>query len=198
MESVYLTKDIASMPIVIDTGASRSISPHKSDFIEFKDHEMKIGTVNASSKVEGAGIIRWKVTDQNDVTSVIKTAAYYIPSTTICLYSPQYHFRESCGGSLKMDNVGLHLTLPHNRRKPAFSFPFNSINNLPMMLQSHHPHFTSAMFSACPSGDEIHAQSTSSIQSWKILLIICDFLCLVGSTNYENTTTSEPASNSSK
>ena len=157
MESVYLTKDIASMPIVIDTGASRSISPHKSDFIEFKDHEMKIGTVNASSKVEGAGIIRWKVTDQNDVTSVIKTAAYYIPSTTICLYSPQYHFRESCGGSLKMGNVGLHLTLPHNRRKPAFSFPFNSINNLPMMLQSHHPNFTSAMFSACPSGDEIHA-----------------------------------------
>ena len=157
MESVYLTKDEASMPIIIDTGASRSISPHKSDFIEFKDHEMNIGTINSSSKVQGAGIVRWKVTDQNDVTSVIETAAYYIPDATIRLYSPQYHFRENCGGSLKMDNVGLHLTLPHNRRKPALSFPYNSINNLPMMLPSHHPHFTSAMFSACPSGDEIHA-----------------------------------------
>ena len=56
MESVYLTKDEASMPIVIDTGASRSISPHKSDFIELKDHKMDIGTINALSKVEGAGI----------------------------------------------------------------------------------------------------------------------------------------------
>ena len=92
-------------------------------------------------------------------TSVIKTAAYYIPSATIRLYSPQHHFRESCGGSLTMDNVlALHdLTLPHNRRKPALSFPFNSINNLPMMLPSHQPHFTSAMFSACPCGNEIHA-----------------------------------------
>ena len=158
MESVYLTKAEDSMPIVIDTGASRSISPHRSDFIEFRPHHMDIGTINASSKVEGAGIVRWKVTDQNGVTSVIETAAYYIPSASIRLYSPQYHFREHCGGSLKMDNVGLHLSLPTNQAKnPTLSFPFNAVNNLPMMLPSHHPHFTSAMFSSCLSGDEIHA-----------------------------------------
>ena len=157
MESVYLSKDKDSMPIVIDTGASRLITPHKSDFIEFKTHDMSIGTINASSKVEGTGMIRWKVTDQNGETSIIETAAYYIPTASIRLYSPQYHFRESCGGSLRMDNVGLHLTLPLNRRKPALSFPYNSVNNLPLMLLSHHPHFASAMYGACPSGDEIHA-----------------------------------------
>ena len=157
MESTYLTKDEASMPIVIDTGASRSISPHKSDFIEFRTHHMEIGTINASSQVEGEGIVRWKVTDQNGISSIIETAAYYIPGASIRLYSPQYHFREHCGGSLRMDNVGLHLTLPNHRAKPALSFPFNAVNNLPMMLPSHHPHFTSAMFSSCPSGDEIHS-----------------------------------------
>ena len=157
MESTYLTQDEASMPIVIDTGASRSISPHKSDFIEFRSHQMDIGTISSSSKVEGAGIVRWNVTDQNGVTSVIETAAYYIPSASIRLYSPQYHFREHCDGSLRMDNVGLLLTLPAHRVKSALSSPFNAINNLPMMLPSHHPHFTSAMFSSCPSGDEIHA-----------------------------------------
>jgi hypothetical protein len=98
MESVYLSKQEASMPIVIDTGASRSILPHRSDFIEFKDHSMDIGTINATSKVEAAGILRWKVTDQNNVTSIIETAAFYIPSATIHLHSPQYHFRETCGG----------------------------------------------------------------------------------------------------
>ena len=157
MDSMYLSADEASMPIVIDTGASRSISPHKSDFIEFRNHSMDIGTINASSKVEGTGIIRWKVTDQNNVTSTIETAAYYIPSASIRLYSPQYHFRECCGGSLKMDNVSLDLHLPHQNRNMKLSFPYNSVNNLPMMLPSHHPHFTSAMFSACPSGDVIHA-----------------------------------------
>ena len=158
MESVYLTKAEDSMPIVIDTGASRSISPHRSDFIEFRPHHMDIGTINASSKVEGAGIVRWKVTDQNGLTSVIETAAYYIPSASIRLYSPQYHFRKHCGGSLTMDNVGLHLSLPTNQAKnPTLSFPFNAVNNLPMMLPSHHPHFTSAMYSSCQSGDKIHA-----------------------------------------
>ena len=157
MESVYLSKDEASMPIVIDTGASRSISPHKSDFIKLDKFDMDIGTINASSKVEGTGMVRWKVTDQHGVASVIETAAYYIPSANIRLYSPQYHFRENCGGNLKMDNVGLLLTLPGNRRRPALSFPYNSVNNLPLMLQSHHPHFTSAMFSACPSGEELHS-----------------------------------------
>ena len=57
MESVYLSKDEDSMPIVIDTGASRSITPHKLDFIEFKPHDMDIGTISASSKVEGTGIM---------------------------------------------------------------------------------------------------------------------------------------------
>ena len=126
MESVYLTKAEDSMLIVIDTGASRSISPHRSDFIEFRPHHMDIGTINASSKVEGAGIVHWKVTDQNGATSVIETAAYYIPSASIRLYSPQYHFHEHCGGSLRMDNVGLHLSLPMNQAKNQsyFVIPF--------------------------------------------------------------------------
>ena len=109
---------------------------------------MDIRTISSLSKVEEAGLVCWTVMDQNGVTSVIETATYYIPSASIRLYSPQYHFRDHCDGSLRMDNVGLHLTLPAHRAKSALSFPFNAINNLPMMLPSHHPHFTSAMFSS--------------------------------------------------
>ena len=156
MDSLYLSADDASMPIVIDTGASRSISPHKSDFIEFRHHSIDIGTISASSKVEGTGIIRWKVTDQNNVTSTIETAAY-----SIRLYSPQYHFRECCEGSLKMDNVGLDLHLPNQKRNMKRSL---FLDNLPMMLPSHHPNFISEMFRHVHRTMSFMLQLTNSVQ----------------------------------
>ena len=66
MESVYLTKDKASMPIVIDIGASHSISPCISDFIELKES-------------------RWNVTDQNGTAMKQQPTTFTVPLFTYIL-----------------------------------------------------------------------------------------------------------------
>ena len=158
MESTFLSGSRAdSMPIVVDTGASRSLSPHRSDFESLRPINLQIGTINAASKVEGVGMVRWEITDQDGAKSVIRTEAYYVPSASIRLYSPQFHFREHCEGRLIANAVGIQLELPARKDNHRLSFPYNGCNNLPLMLLSTHPHFKSALFSACKSGADIFA-----------------------------------------
>lgn len=86
-------KTNAEMPIVIDTGASRSLSPHRSDFISYRAiSDMAIGGISATTKISGVGKVRWEVMDQNGVISLIKTEANHFEDATIHLYSPQFHF----------------------------------------------------------------------------------------------------------
>ena len=109
---VFLTKSEQShLPIVIDTGASRSISPCKKDFISFERYSLKIEGIGSSTAVAGKGYVKWKITDQHDKTREIVTFAYYIPSASIRLYSPQSHFAELESGKLSCtwDEVRLYL-----------------------------------------------------------------------------------------
>ena len=76
----FLGSRADSMSIVVETGASCSLSPHCLDFESLRPINLKIGTINVASKVEGVGIVSWEVTDQNGAKSVIRTEAYYIPS----------------------------------------------------------------------------------------------------------------------
>ncbi|GFH50753.1 hypothetical protein CTEN210_07229 [Chaetoceros tenuissimus] len=138
--------DAKEMPIFIDTGASRSLSPHRSDFTSYRPiKDMAIGGITANSRIAGVGKVRWEVTDQNGLESVIITEAYHVVDATIRLYSPQFHFREHNAGRLEMDALGISLTLP-TPTTPVLSFPFNSFNNLPLMLPSSHPHLQSTLF----------------------------------------------------
>ena len=139
-------KTNAEMPMVIDTGASRSLSPHRSDFISYRAiNNMAIGGISATTKISGVGKVRWEVMDQNGVTSLLETEAYHVEDATIRLYSPQFHFREQNCGRLEMDALGVSLTLP-TPDATILSFPFNSFNNLPLMLPSSHPHLQSTLF----------------------------------------------------
>jgi hypothetical protein len=138
--------DAKEMPIFIDTGASRSLSPHRSDFTSYRPiKDMAIGGITANSRIAGVGKVRWEVTDQNGLKSVIITEAYHVVDATIRLYSPQFHFREHNAGGLEMDALGISLTLP-TPTTPVLSFPFNSFNNLPLMLPSSHPDLQSSLF----------------------------------------------------
>jgi Reverse transcriptase (RNA-dependent DNA polymerase)./Integrase core domain. len=142
-------EDCQSMPIVIDTGASRSISPHRSDFMTYEDYHGSLGTISHQSAIVGKGKIKWDIIDQNGKPCVIMTEAYHVPSATIWLYSPQFHFNEHCAGRLSMTHCGvdLYLPTPNNRTSDdAVSFPFNSLSLLPLMLPSEHPYFLNALF----------------------------------------------------
>jgi len=86
----------------------------------------------------------WDSTDQNGVTSTVKT--FYVPNASIRLYSPQYHFKECLNGHLTMDHAGISLTL--SATSHPLSFPFNESSNLPYMRPSKHPHFIKALFGA--------------------------------------------------
>ena len=135
-----------AVPIVIDTGASRSISPIRADFTTFTKLNRSLHGISAETRIEGEGITSWDITDQNGVTSTVQTLAFYVPNASIRLYSPQYHFKECLGGHLTMDHTGIELTLPSTSR--PLSFPFNESSNLPYMLPSKHPHFIKALFGA--------------------------------------------------
>lgn len=122
------------VPTVIDTGASRSLSPFRSDFINFHDQKSSISGIGSDSIVEGSGLVRWKIVDQQGNIQYIETMAYYVPSAKIRLYSPQTHFKEQKNGRLVLDSTSCTLHLPH--QDISLSFPFNQFNNLPLMIQA--------------------------------------------------------------
>jgi hypothetical protein len=67
------------IPIVIDSGASKSLSPFRSDFVSFKHQSSTISGIGAQSEICGIGTVCWKVVDQHGLTDVIETQAYYVP-----------------------------------------------------------------------------------------------------------------------
>jgi hypothetical protein len=123
------------IPIVIDTGASISISGEKADFydgITDVDPTLTIHGLNHAIQVQGIGKVRWKIKDQIGQVAVIETTAYYIPDDKVRLFSPQLYFIEEQDGELRMMKDGVTLQTAHD--KVRLSFPINDQNNLPMAL----------------------------------------------------------------
>jgi len=108
--NVFLNRlDQHSLPIVLDSGASRSISPVKSDFVSLRKCKDKINGINSTTQVEGIGKMRLKIIDEQNQTAIIETEGYYIPSLSIRLYSPQNHFKElNDTSSLPSPKIMLH------------------------------------------------------------------------------------------
>ena len=123
-----------NLPIVIDSGASKGLTPNRSDFVSFRPLNSKITGLGSQSEISGVGIVEWKIFDQNNTQRTIRTEAYYVPSANIRLYSPQHHFRQEKSGSLHITWNEAKLCLPNDDL--SLSFPFNHINNLPIMLQA--------------------------------------------------------------
>ena len=150
-ESSFIVQpNLNHLPIVIDTGASRSLSPRREDFIDesFVPLSSSLEGISEKTAISGKGLVRWKVTDMNGKIGMVITEAYYVPSATIRLYSPQFHFREHSKGSISMDHNTISLCLPpmpENKNKVLkLVFPFQQSSNLPLMLKSDHPDLPSS------------------------------------------------------
>ncbi|KAI2498105.1 hypothetical protein MHU86_16415 [Fragilaria crotonensis] len=118
---------------VIDSGASVSITPNINDFVN-GIHPTQLSDLKGlegATKVHGQGIVEWTVFDLMDVVRTIRTTAYYVPSATIRLFSPQSYFQESNSGSYLMDAHTTRLTL---RDGTQLIFPYNHGMNIPLML----------------------------------------------------------------
>jgi hypothetical protein len=135
--SIYFSNRADGIPIVIDTGASMSVSPCEEDFIDLDKTKGNLSSLAGDAGYEGIGTVRWTVRDVFGSVRVIETRAYYVPSATIRLYSPQQYFQEHNAGELWSNARRTVLTLADGSK---LEFPYNPGSNLPLMLPDWKPY----------------------------------------------------------
>jgi hypothetical protein len=133
--AVYHSNETDELPIVIDTGASCSLTPIHSDFIGTIDpsNVPTLNNISGKTPVVGQGRIEWNIQDVNGVVKPIQTTAYYVPQATIRLFSPQVYIAEDKSNTSEMvltkDRVSFILACGNR-----LTFPINRGSNLPIML----------------------------------------------------------------
>jgi hypothetical protein len=137
-ESVYCSHKDDCVPIVIDTGASISVTPVITDLLGplRPCATANLKGLSGTTEVIGEGTVNWLVRDMFGNKRKIRTTAYYILEASICILSPQTYFKEKKAGSLQITHDRMTLTLKDGSR---LDFPYQD-NNLPLMLT--YEHFT--------------------------------------------------------
>ena len=99
---LYIGED-TNIHIVFDSGFSVSITPSK-DYFQGKMTPVTktMAGLGTPAQIDEEGIVSWKVKDDYGVTQVIKIKAYYIPSSSIRLFSPQSYFIQEKGGEFNL------------------------------------------------------------------------------------------------
>jgi len=130
---IYVSSCSKELPIVIDTGASGSITPIASDFTNgiHKADLQALTQVNGSTPVCGQGSVEWPIEDVDGTRRTIVTDAYYVPDAGIRLFSPQVYIGNNKTANMHIDHNGIAFTL---KCGTLLRFPFNKGNNLPFML----------------------------------------------------------------
>ena len=144
---VYLSSNINELPIVIDTGASFSITPTIADFDTkiVRSTCTSLNQLSGKTPVIGEGPITWNIEDVEGTRRQIKTQAYYVPTATIRLFSPQTYIDDSDRAQLLLNSKGTFLTLQCGT---VMQFPINKASNLPFMLTETAVNRTRNKFSA--------------------------------------------------
>jgi hypothetical protein len=131
---IYISSCKTELPIVIDTGASNSITPIPTDFVDGIIHKANLQSltqVNAATPVCGQGPVKWPIEDVIGTRRTITTDAYYVPDAGIRLFSPQVYISKNKTANMQIDHNGICFT---SKCGTLFCFPFNKSNNLPFML----------------------------------------------------------------
>ena len=129
---INLSAQDTEQPIVIDSGASFSVSSliDDFDFPHYIKMHSKCNQLDGSTDVLGRGPVSWSVPNTSASTTTLRPIARHIPSAQIRLFSPQDYFLQVDGGSLFLDKDGCTLQLPDGDK---ISVSFNPHNNLPML-----------------------------------------------------------------
>ena len=151
--TIYLSnKGDDLLPIVIDSGASISLTANYNDFVgPIRPATItELQGLSHTTKVHRVGKVEWTVRDVFGATRTIKTQAYYVPEATVHLFSPQTYFREQQKGYLRLDHSSTSLELSDGS---LLQFPYNSNNNLPLMLPAEPHHLGLTFDDATTLGD---------------------------------------------
>ncbi len=92
-----------SLMLIWDMGASFSLTPFQSDFIDYVARTLPVWDVTKVNKVMGIGTTLHKFTDTRGFLVYLPCVSYHLPQTDIRLFSPQtYH--QMHGGYSKVYN----------------------------------------------------------------------------------------------
>ena len=86
------------------------ISPRREDFVTHKPSKVKIKDLSNLNKVDGEGLIRWKVQDKLGNNGVIELPGYHIPNAGVRLLSPQV-LLATVGGQATQTTTDLQIHL---------------------------------------------------------------------------------------
>jgi GAG-pre-integrase domain len=126
----------ANVPVVLDTGASFSLTPFMNDFVG-PIWPSPIGSLQGVSPANIAGI------GTVEVIWAIRTEAYYVPEASIWLFSPQVYFQENGDkGECIIKARKAMIKMPNGTR---LKFPYNFHNNLPLMVIDEVGHKTAGL-----------------------------------------------------
>jgi hypothetical protein len=129
---VYKALKTTELPIIIDSGASISLTPRLEDF-HGTLKQCKLGHIQGIKSeiaVLGFGFVYWQVEDKYGVTRVIRTKAYYVPEAKIRLLSPQSYLQEHKRGRFLLEHTHTTLELADGS---LLTFPYQASINLPVM-----------------------------------------------------------------
>ncbi|GFH61161.1 hypothetical protein CTEN210_17637 [Chaetoceros tenuissimus] len=137
-QSVYQFKiSDSGDPILFDSGASVSLSPHKEDFINFTPIQPNKRTISGIStspeQVLGTGTMKCIVYTDTGYRREILTEALYVPTAqlrilSVCKYQEE-HRGEGC--SFTLDDDGCRFTLPSSLGGGTITFNYRSTNYIP-------------------------------------------------------------------
>ena len=137
--SLYHVATENGSPIVFDSGASITISPHEDDFIELDRsasaiNAVRVNGLDSASTVQGVGKIRLTVRTDHGHRRTIETTAYYIPTARVRLLSVcRYQYenpKRGCKFVLSDDECV--FTLPSSAGGGDISFNVNDTNFIPV------------------------------------------------------------------
>ena len=108
---MYVSSDPTEPPIVIDTGASCSISPLCNDFLRMKKRSdlSEFKQFDRKAYVSGQDYVSWAIEDLSGVQERIETPAYLVPDAKIRLFSPQTYICDNPSASLLLNHEGVIL-----------------------------------------------------------------------------------------
>jgi hypothetical protein len=167
--AVFLSSDLVGfqVPIVFDTGASFSLTPFLEDFVDGIEPatEKEMNGINSSVKIEGVGWVEWTIRDVFGHVCLIRTRAYYIPESSICLFSPQQYCKEHGKGPHGyFDHEKLEFTTSSGTK---MTFPYSNDGNLPLMFLD-----TSILQVGTTAEMKVNCQTTKFVETLQSILSV--------------------------
>lgn len=126
--------DTAAM-LIIDSGASVCITPHRNDFITYQNSSVQIKDLSASTAVAGEGLLEWTLQDSSGTQHTLTLPGYHMPTAKVRLLSPQILLAAHGGTSTQMANR-VTITLGDGTLMTANYCPRS---NLPYLAYTGHP-----------------------------------------------------------